>query len=151
MDHVCPVPVCALACLCPSASMCSCPCVAIYLPAHLCQFASVCLRLCLQHVCTHTVCARAERARALTVLLSHWVCLLLYLSAGHLRLLTRNFLSAIQTIGAIVSNWRAIKLNFPWRRRGRWWWWWWWGHFEVQMFLSHALLSEAVGCVGNVV
>ncbi len=25
------------------------------------------------------------------------------------------------------------------------------GHFEVQMFLSHALLSEAVGCVGNVV
>lgn len=25
------------------------------------------------------------------------------------------------------------------------------GHFEVQMFLSHALLSEAVGCVGFVV
>lgn len=25
------------------------------------------------------------------------------------------------------------------------------GFFEVQMFLSHALLSEAVGCVGNVV
>lgn len=42
----------------------------------------------------------------------------------------------------------VVKLSFPQRKECVWG----WGvYFEVQMFLSHALLSEALGCVGNMV
>lgn len=140
------LPVCMAACLCPLVSMCShpsiCPCICfsvclfIYMP---------CFSVLVACVYTYSVCSPL------------WVQFHPYCNvkppSGSVFLL--SFLvnpsrtsPKIQTIGAIVSNCKAIKLNFPWRMG--WWWWWWWGHFEVQMFLSHALLSEAVGCVGNV-
>lgn len=118
---------------------------AVYLPVHLCQFMSVYLLVCVFFpalvacVQYHPYCTAEPLSVSVFVLSS----LVNPSSCCHgIPFNNTKHWSHCLNLG-------SHKAQFPmeeWSVQEGW-----VGYVGVQMFLSHALLSEAVGCVGNVV